>query len=248
MKSQFVKVALFCLLQVVVLANSNGAIITQWTFETSPPGDLADSATIGGIAADSGTGTASGVHASAATDWTTPAGNGSANSLSSNNWSVGDYYQFSMATTGFENIMVAWAQTSSATGPGEFRLAYSIGAGPFISHVNYVVLPNQSGAPGLGAWTSGSAIGGYNYAFDLSAVVALDNAASVDFRLIMRTLADATPPGTVALAGTSRVDNFAIEGSAIAAVPEPGPFGLLGSIAGCGWIGARVRRIRHPLI
>lgn len=78
-------------------------VIAKWTFETSPPADLFDSATIGSIAADEGTGTALGSHASAATDWTTPSGNGSANSLSSNTWAVGDYCQFSLETTGYSS-------------------------------------------------------------------------------------------------------------------------------------------------
>ena len=206
--------------------------LALWTFEVSPPADLTDSATIAGLLADSGTGTASGVHASAATDWSTPSGNGSANSLSANTWAIGDYFQFSTTTVGFEGVKVGWAQTSSGTGPGEFTLAYQVNGGGYTDYLNYTVLPNQAGAPGLGTW-GGTEITGYNYLVDLSAITALANASTVDFRLVMRTTADSTPPGAVAAGGTSRVDNFVVTATPVS-VPEPsalaivGGFGLLG--------------------
>jgi hypothetical protein len=197
--------------------------LAQWTFETSPPADLANTATISGILADVGTGTASGVHANAATDWSTPVGNGSANSLSANEWAIGDYFQFSLSTLGYQGIVLGWAQTSSATGPGEFKLAYQVDGGGFTDFLNYTVLPNSATAPGVGSWGSVTENLGYNFSVDLSAVTALDNAAAVDFRLIMTTTADAAPPGTVATAGTDRVDNFTVS-----VVPEPASATLLG--------------------
>ena len=217
---------------------SASAQIAVWTFETAPPADLLNSATIGGIAADFGLGTASGVHASAATDWTTPTGNGSANSLSANEWAVGDYFQFSVSTVGFQNIGVSWAQTSSSTGPGEFKLAYQVNGGGFTDFFSYTVLPNQAGAPGAGNWNSTTEIANYNYFVDLSSVAALNNAASVDFRLIMATTADATPPGTVATGGTDRVDNFTV-----AVVPEP--TGLTLAALGFGLLLAGQRFIKR---
>lgn len=208
--------------QVALVTTSHAAtVITQWTFETSIP------ATAGPHAAEVGTGSATGFHASGATAYNNPVGNGSAESFSANTWAVNDYFQFSIATTGYEDILVSWSQTSSSTGPGEFKLAYQVNGGGFTDFVNYIVLPNQVAAPGLGSWTSGTEITGYNYSFDLSAITGLDNAASVDFRLIMRSTNDAAPPGTVAAGGTSRVDNFTISGTA---VPEPST-GLLGLIA-----------------
>ena len=76
--------------------------VVQWDFEGSTtPADLTDSGTSPSVAASLGSGTALGVHAGSATDWSTPAGNGSANSFSSNTWAVGDYYQFSFSTSGF---------------------------------------------------------------------------------------------------------------------------------------------------
>jgi len=54
----------------------NAGIITQWTFEINTPADVSNSTFISGITADVGVGTASGVHASSSTDWSTPSGNG----------------------------------------------------------------------------------------------------------------------------------------------------------------------------
>jgi hypothetical protein len=80
--------------------------IAAWTFELNTPADATDSTTIGPILADTGVGTASGLHAGAATDWTTPSGNGSANSLAANTWAVGDYYQFQISTIGFTDVSI----------------------------------------------------------------------------------------------------------------------------------------------
>jgi hypothetical protein len=219
-------------------SSSQGATITSWTFETSLPGGASGitAATITGITPEVGSGTASGVHASSATTYSNPVGNGSTDSFSSNTWAVGDYYQFSTNTIGYEDITLSWAQTSSGTGPGEFTLAYSVNGGSFSNFLNYTVLPNQAGAPGLGAWNATTAITGYNFSADFSALSALDGAA-VDFRLVMRSTADSTPPGTVAVAGTSRVDTFTVSGTAI---PEP-TSALLG---GLGVLGLLRRRRR----
>jgi len=198
----------------------HAATVTQWTFETSIPGGGSGitGTSITGLSAEVGTGTASGLHASALTLYSNPAGNGSNESFSANTWAIGDYYQFSSATTGFEDVTLSWAQTSSSTGPGEFKLAYQVNGGGFTDFLNYTVLPNQVAAPGLGTWNNATEITGYNVSADFSALTALDNAASIDFRLIMRSTNDSTPPGTVAVAGTSRVDNFTINATA---VPEP---------------------------
>ena len=213
-------------LSVVSLTNMQSATIAQWTFETltlSPA--YTNSTSIFGVLPEVGSGTASGTHASALTVFSTPVGNGSPKSLSANNWAVGDFYQFSVATTGYEDLFVGWGETSSGTGPGEFKLAYQVNGGGFTDFFNYTVLPNQVTAPGLGSWTSGTEITGYNYLVDLSAITSLDNSAAVDFRLIVRSTADSTPPGTIAASGSSRVDNFTVTASL---VPEPSALALAG--------------------
>ncbi len=99
----FAAVAIFC-----GQASAVNDVIAQWSYEVNTPGDLTDSAAGPTVFAEAGAqaGTASmqGVHVSALSDWTTPVGNGSANSYSVTNWAVGDYSQFAISTTGLFNI------------------------------------------------------------------------------------------------------------------------------------------------
>jgi hypothetical protein len=204
-------------------------IMGSWTFETSPPANVTGS-TIGGIVADVGTGTASGFHASAATVWSTPTGNGSIESLSSNTWAIGDYYQFETSTigSGAIGLTLSWDQTSSTTGPGVFDLEYRVGnSDPFTVFLNdYTVLPNSAPPTGLGTWNNATPISGHSFFQDLSSVPGLLEQSLVQFRLTVATDADATPPGTIAAAGASRVDNFTIS-----AIPEPSSLLLFGCSA-----------------
>jgi len=211
MKSLAIATLLFAS-QAALLTSSHAATaITKWTFETSIP------TTGGPHAAEFGTGSATGVHASGSTVFSNPSGNGSVESFSSNFWGVGDYYQFTLATTGFEDITISWDQTGSNTGPRDFELQYQIGAGAFTNVLSFS-LTNDGWGPtpnGLSTRT-----------FDFSAISGLDNAASVTFRLTDRSTTAITG-GTVATGATGRVDNFTISGTA---VPEPST-GLLGLIA-----------------
>ncbi|MBV6452642.1 MAG: hypothetical protein MHPDNHAH_03402 [Anaerolineales bacterium] len=177
--------------------------IAQWTFEApNTPADASNLAVYPNpIAPATGTGSTAGVHASANTDWSTPAGNGSVDSFSSNEWAIGDYYQFSTTTTGYTGIQVSWDQTRSSTGPGEFKLAYSVDGVNFTDFgVPYTILANT--------WSSGSTSSTSSFAYDLSAITALDDQATVYFRLVNNVV----PGGT---GGTNRVDNFAISGTAV---------------------------------
>lgn len=206
-------------LAMVSLSSAQGPI-AQWTFEINTPADLTGSATISGIAADVGNGPASGVHASAATAWTTPAGNGSANSLSANTWGVGDYFQFQTSTIGFSGIFLSFDQTSSGTGPRDFELRYSTDGNNFTTFGAYTVLAN-GGAPNP-AWNTTTPSSAYSFSYDLSSVTALDNASDVYFRLVDTSTTSANG-GTVGTAGTDRVDNFTV-----APVPEPSTCLLVG--------------------
>jgi hypothetical protein len=204
---------------------TNAQPIAQWTFETSPPADLTDTASISGIAADIGSGTASGVHAGATTDWSTPAGNGSANSLSVNSWAPGDYFQLQTATIGFSGISVSFDQTGSATGPRDFTFSYSTDGVNYTDFSNYSVLLN-GGAPNP-AWSATTNSTGYTQFYDLSSISALNNAPNVYFRIVDAG-ATSINGGAVGAAGTGRIDNFTVQ-----QVPEPATFGFLalGAIA-----------------
>ena len=200
----------------VSAAPARAIVLTQWTFEVNTPPDRANSQVAPSADADFGNGIASGFHASAGTDWTTPAGNGSANAFSSNEWSTGDYYQFQISTSGFEDIVVKWDQTRSSTGPASFGFAYSIDGATFAD-----VLPNYTVTESWATITR-----------DLSAISTVENNSSVFFRIVSRAAGTTT-------AGTSRLDNFTVEGTAIApvtGVPEPSTalFGVaLAAVTGC---------------
>jgi uncharacterized protein len=195
------------------LAQAATTIIVQWTFE-SPNTPAAATAAVypNAIAPAVGSGNAGGVHTSASTAWSTPVGNGSPASFSSNNWSVGNYYQFSTSTAGFTGISVSWDQTGSATGPRDFKLAYSTDGTNFTDFYSYS-LPSPAVS-----WSSGSTSLATKFSSDLSSVTALDNQANVYFRLIDASTTSING-GTVATGGTGRVDNFTVRGTG-----DPAPY------------------------
>jgi hypothetical protein len=198
----------------------SAATIAQWTFETAPPADATDSTTIGPILADSGLGTASGLHALAATDWTTPAGNGSANSLSANTWSTGDYYQFSVSTLLYTSISIGFDQTRSGTGPNDFKIQADFGSGFVDVGLPYDVLQVT--------WASGAPVPSAYGPFSLPA--AADGLLTLPIRVVSLD--------TTAAAGTNRIDNVVISGTL---VPEPASIGT----ALCGLLGVVALRRRH---
>src|SRR3954471_14939524 len=213
-----IKTSLFGLLVGGIFSFCSVAIeagtIADWTFETSVP------TTAGPIAPEVGSGTGTGVHAGAAT-YSSPSGNGSAQSWNSNTWAIGDYYQFQASTLGENAISISWDQTRSSSGPGQpnpsapsFKLQYSTDGTNFTDAFSYVVpVTSSSGA----VWTSQFA--------DLSSVPALDNQSAVYFRMTAIQAAQSAN-------GQSRVDNVVI-----ASVPEPAAGLLLISavLSVAGW-------------
>ena len=206
--------------------------IAQWTFETSLP------ATAGPFSPEVGSGSASGFHAGAAT-YSNPVGNGSSHSFSANTWAVNDYWQFQVNTTGFNNVALAWDQTSSNTGPRDFQLQYSTNGTTFTNFgAAYMVLANAAPNPVWNA-TTGSAL--YNFSFDLSSISALNNLATAYFRLLDTSTVSANG-GAVAAAGSDRVDNFIVTAAPVSAVPLPAAAWLFGS--GILALGGMIRRRR----
>jgi hypothetical protein len=232
---------LTCALFLAFNSVAGASILAQWTFETSLP-DATDSATIGSIAAETGTGTASGLHASASTDYSNPAGNGSAESFSSNTWAIGDYYQFQTSSTGFEDIMLSWSQASSNTGPRDFELQYNFdGGSTFSSAAPYMVLANASPNP---TWSTSTAHSEFNLNFDLSAISGLDNQPLITFRLVDVSIVSANG-STVATGGTNRVGNFIISGTTIStdgAVPEASAILVWSMLCGSVLVGMKRSR------
>ena len=153
----------------------------------------------------------SGTHSSASTAWSSPAGNGSTYALSSNGWNVGDYYQISLATTGYSSVSVAWEQTRSSTGPAGFEAVLSVdGGSTFSSLGSYTV--------NLVSWSATVPVTTSSFG---SLASAADNQASVIIRFKVVTA------GTSTTTGTNRIDNISVTG-AVVPVPSPGAIALVG--------------------
>jgi hypothetical protein len=231
-KSAVLFVAAFSTLLVIQTAKAD--VIADWTFQTSASTNniigagLITGPTQSGVLADIGTGTASASHATAATAWSSPSGNGSSNSWSANNWTLGDYYQFSASSAGFQNITISYDQVGSATGPGHFDFEYSTDGSTFTpvgSVYNLVSAPSWNPNTASGAATE-------SFSYDLSLITALNNVSAVYFRIVDQsaTTAGAINGGNVGTGGTGRVDNFIVNATL---VPEPSTIALaaLGGLA-----------------
>jgi len=209
------------------LVTAQAAIIGDWTFETSVP------ATAGPFGPEIGSGSALGFHAGA-TVYTSPSGNGSTHSFSSTVWAVGDYYQFQVSTLGLSGILLSFDQTSSSTGPSQFKLSYSTDGSTFTDFTTYNPLIN--GAPNT-AWSPSTYNSVFTFNDDLSGVSALNNQATVYFRLVDNgTVSEGGNGGVVATGGTDRVDNFVVS-----TVPEPTSLAL-GLVGGFAWLLALRRK------
>ncbi len=196
---------------------------TTWTFETSIP------ATAGPFAAEIGTGTATGSHAGAAV-YSSPVGNGSAHSFSSNTWASGDYYQFLVDPTGGGSAFtISWDQTGSATGPRDFKLQSSTDGTTFSDVLNYTVLLN-GGSPNPTWATSGTGLPSAAYSYSAS-VTGISATTTLFFRMLDISTT-AINGGTVGTAGTDRVDNVTIAATSAATVPEAGTLFTVGGLLG----------------
>jgi hypothetical protein len=230
--------AVFTVTGCLAVSSARAAVISQWTFEAGTAGNppAANGTDISGVSPSTGAGTASGHHASSATVWDNPSGNGSAESMSSNNWAVDDYYQFQTSTVGSTKIGLALDHTSSNTGPRDFKIQYSTtGVGAYIdTGRTYSVLANAAPNPTWGPTPQPV----HSYKFDLSSIAALNNQASLFLRLVNTTTVSASG-ATVASGGTSRLDNVTFSNN----VPEPGTVCLM-AVAGAILVGARQRALR----
>jgi hypothetical protein len=216
-------IGIACFAAGMTSTSAHASIIAKWTFETSAP------TTAGPVAPETGSGSASGSHALAAV-YSTPVGNGSSRSYSSNLWSVGDYWQFQASTSGFTGIALTWDQTSSNTGPRDFVLQYSTNGSTFTTFGSqYSVLANASPNP---VWSAGTFQSAYSLSYDLSGIPGLNNLSTAYFRLADNSTVSAnggTVVNTGGSSGTDRVDNFTISGTQASAVPLPAAAWLLGS-------------------
>lgn len=170
-----------------------GTTIANWTFESSVP------TTAGPFSPEFGSGTGTAHHSNSSTTYSNPAGNGSAESWGADHWSVGDYWQFSVSTIGFNDVQVAFDEYGSSTGPRDFSLEYST------SGTGFTVLDSYS-LSAAGSW--------YTKTFDLSSIAGLNNDSTVYFRLIDLD-AVGINGSSVATTDTDRVDNVIVTGNTI---------------------------------
>lgn len=196
--------------------------LAQWTFETSVP------LTGGPHTAELGINASTSVASSnTGGTFSNPVGNGSAESFSSNGWNVGEYFQFTTGSVGYDNIQVSFSQQGSNTGPRDFKLQYSTDGTSYTDFASYTVLL------AVPSWSSSSVNTSTQYSFDLSGVTALDNDASIFFRLT-NTSTTSVNASTVAAAGSSRVDSFTVT-----SIPEPGAASVLGLVGILGLLRRR---------
>src|SRR5215471_2421358 len=199
-------------------------VLDSWSFEGVTTTNTGTLPVVGGTgaSADSGVLTGgsafTGLHASSATIWTNPVGNGSAKSVSSDHWGVGDYYQFSFSTSGYTGITITWDQTGSNTGPRDFKVQYSIDGSAFTDASG----TNSTYAVTNDSWSgSGSPKTVSRRTLDLSGVGTLTNQSAVYIRLVCNSTAAIS--GTLGTGGTDRVDNFVVNGTAQGGTPTPTP-------------------------
>ena len=215
------------------LANAS-VVIADWTFEGPNTTSFGNNYTYG--AADIGTvaSSASEHHASASTTWSFSVGNGSLQGLDSTRWAVNDYYQFTVSTAGYNSISISFDQMGSSTGPGKFIFEYSTDGSTFSSFGgDYTVK-----SPG---WNSSSSTTLSTFTENLTSISGLNNNSAVVFRLVDdSTISEGN--GGVTTVGTSRLDNFIVNG--ISVVPEPAEWGLISAVGLLGICGLREWRQR----
>ncbi len=120
-------------------------------------------------------------------------------------------------TTGYEDILVSWAQRGTATGFSNRQFAYSTDG------VSYTDFGSDTGALGSTFLVK---------SYDLSAIAAVENSSTVYFSI--------TLDGATSSTGNNRFDNITIEGTPT--IPEPGSVILtLLSLASAGAVSMRSR-------
>ena len=194
----------------MVVSSASADVIAGWSMPTAVAASTTG-ATYSYGAANSGAlvsgSMLSGTHSGVLVAWSSPAGNGTTYALSSNAWNVGDYYQISLATTGYSAVSVAWDQTRSSTGPAGFEAVLSVDGGSTFSSLGSYTVNQVSWSATVPVTTSSFG----------SLASAADNQASVIIRF--KAVTAGTSPS-----GTNRIDNIVVSGS----IPAPGAVALIG--------------------
>ena len=181
---------------VYVYTNSGSNVISAWTFPVS--GTISYSDTALSNSNNIGNNRLTVVPSTTLTS----TGGASTQAQSASSWDGGNkYWQAIVNATGYTNVKVSSAQSSSNTGPTHFRLQYKIranGTWTNVSNDTIKVLNN---------YTSGVQT-------NVSLPSACDNIDSLYVRWLNISTVAVTG-GTVAAAGTSRIDNIYLRGSLV---------------------------------
>lgn len=146
--------------------------------------------------------------------------------------------QFSIDTTGFQDIVLTFDQRNSATASAWTALLYTLDGENWIEATTFRMLRDSVFVKGLG--------------FDFSDIAGADNNANFAVQLVSmfapNTQAYAGTGGNYGTAGTIRYDMVQFAGSLIpeVEVPEvPEPASIALSLAALGVMGVVVRRRKH---
>ena len=203
----------------VAAATASADLVCGWTMATAVPAATTGVSYNYG-AADQGTGTAgsmlSSAHAASAATYSSPSGNGSTYSLSSNNWTIGDNYQVAFSTIGSAGLSISWDQTRSSTGPATFDALLSIDGGATWTNLltGYSVI--QAGFAGTNTTSWNTTTNQSAFTQTVALGVAAENQTEVRVRFSSTV--------TTAAAGTNRIDNIMVTNN----IPSPGAIALLG--------------------
>ncbi|MDA1340567.1 MAG: DNA/RNA non-specific endonuclease [Verrucomicrobia bacterium] len=198
------------------------AVLAQWTFESVT--NAGAGATFGPAYAEaglqSGSAALTGLHASSATVYSTPSGNGSPKSISANNWTTNDYYQIRFSSAGHQSLKLTFDHTGSSTGPAEFLVSYSTNGGTFTTFSNYDIA--KTTATSAAIWNNRNSNSVSSVTMNLTPVTGLNNQSDVYLRFVMRSTVS-LKNGSVAATGTSRLDNVVVEAVSIGTTPILAP-------------------------
>ncbi len=215
-KKMIATAAIAAVIGTMGIASASADVIASWGFESLTVSPTTGS-TSQSITSESGTSSSAYIYAShsnASTTWSSPAGNGSTKSFSSNYWSVNDYYEINLAGN-YSNLSLAFDATGSNTGPASFSvLVLKTGESTYTSTGSTYTLINNS-------WSSATPKTGSSYSVDLSLFGSISAIRLVD------NGTTAINGSAVATGGTSRIDNVVVT-STPATAPEPATAAALG--------------------
>ncbi|MBI2044475.1 putative S-layer protein [Candidatus Pacearchaeota archaeon] len=184
-KSLLVFAGLFVLVFLAGLASAT--TLANWNFEAEnlvPSTDITSSAVLSVNNADG-------------TQNFTAGNPSTGNALHYDNWDAGDYFEVTINTLGYKDLVLRFDEMKSSTGPTEFKMQYSADGTNFTD---------------LASSTTNTSASFLAHTFGFSSVTGLNNISNAKFRIFSTQNASST-------VGTWRVDNLAVEGTSLTAPP-----------------------------